>query len=132
MFAVISLSGISFLFLSATRVPFIIKHFGNLQAGKHSEELRPHLDSFGRNITDNYNHLFEQPTVFYALVLYIHLIQHTDTMHVYLAWSYALLRIMHSLIQITSNNVSFRSLIFTGSSLCLIAMIVKEALFFLS
>ncbi len=132
MFLVIILSGILFMLLAATRVPSIIKYFGNLQAAKHSEDLRPKLPSAARNITDNYNHLFEQPTLFYALVTYIYLMQHVDTIHLYLAWLYAALRVVHSVIQITSNNVSYRALMFIGSGACLMFMIAKETLFFLS
>ena len=132
MFLVITLSGILFLLLAATRLPSIIKYFGKLQAAKHSEDLRPNLPTAARNITDNYNHLFEQPTLFYALVTYIYLMQHVDTIHLYLAWFYAALRIAHSVIQITSNNVSYRALVFIGSGACLMFMIVKEILFFLS
>ena len=132
MFLVITLSGILFLLLAATRLPSIIKYFGKLQAAKHSEDLRPNLPTAARNITDNYNHLFEQPTLFYALVTYIYLMQHVDTIHLYLAWFYAALRIAHSVIQITSNNVSYRALVFIGSGACLMFMIAKETLFFLS
>ena len=132
MFLVITLSGILFLLLAATRLPSIIKYFGKLQAAKHSEDLRPNLPPAARNITDNYNHLFEQPTLFYALVTYIYLMQHVDTIHLYLAWFYAALRIAHSVIQITSNNVSYRALMFIGSGACLMFMIAREILFFLS
>ena len=131
MFLVMTLSGTLFLLLAATRIPSIIKYFGKLQAVKHSEDLRPNLPTAARNITDNYNHLFEQPTVFYALVTYIYLMQHVDTTHLYLAWLYAALRIVHSVIQITSNNVSYRALIFLGAGACLILMIAKEVAFFL-
>ena len=131
MFLVITLSGTLFSLLAATRIPSIIKYFGKLQAVKHSEDLRPNLPTAARNITDNYNHLFEQPTVFYALVTYIYLMQHVDTTHLYLAWLYAALRIVHSVIQITSNNVSYRALIFLGAGACLILMIAKEVAFFL-
>ena len=131
MFLVITLSGILFLLLAATRLPSIIKYFGKLQAAKHSEDLRPNLPTAARNITDNYNHLFEQPTLFYALVTYIYLMQHVDIIHLYLAWFYAALRIAHSVIQITSNNVSYRALVFIGSGACLMFMISKEILFFL-
>ena len=131
MFLVIILSGILFMLLAATRVPSIIKYFGKLQAAKHSEDLRPNLPSAARNITDNYNHLFEQPTLFYALVIYIYLMEHVDITHLYLAWLYAVFRIVHSVIQITSNNVSYRALVFLGSGACLIFMISKEVAFFL-
>ena len=132
MCVLIMLSEVLFLILAGSIVPYILKHFGNLQAAKHSDDLRHNLTDLGRNITDNYNHLFEQPTLFYALVTYIFLMNHIDLMHVYLAWSYAVLRIVHSIIQITSNNVSYRALVFIASGLCLVLMIIKEIIFFLS
>ena len=132
MFVVILLSGTLFLILVATRIPAIFKNFGNLQVAKHSDDLRPLLPNFGRNVTDNYNHLFEQPTLFYALITYIYLIGHTDTTHVYLASIYAGLRVMHSIIQITSNNVSYRAIVFIGSGTCLTFMIAKELIFFIA
>lgn len=131
MFGMILLSGIISLTLLATRLPIVIKGFGKLQAGKHSDELRPQLPDRMRYITDNYNHLFEQPTLFYALIVYIYLVQHVDATQVKIAWLYLLLRIAHSLIQITSNNVSARALVFIASSLCLMVMITREIVFLL-
>lgn len=131
MFGMILLSGIISLTLLATRLPIVIKGFGKLQAGKHSDELRPQLPDRMRYITDNYNHLFEQPTLFYALIVYIYLVQHVDATQVKIAWLYLILRIAHSLIQITSNNVSARALVFIASSLCLMVMITREIVFLL-
>jgi len=131
MLAMILLSSSILVALAVTRIPLIIKHFGNLQGAKHSDELRPRLPSRLRNITDNYNHLFEQPTLFYALIIYIYLMEHADTSHVQLAWGYVGLRGLHSVTQVTTNNVSIRAPVFVAASLCLIVMVVRELLFFL-
>ena len=131
MLAMILLSSSIIVALAVTRIPLIIKHFGNLQGAKHSDEDRPRLPSRLRNITDNYNHLFEQPTLFYALIIYIYLMEHSDTLHIQLAWGYVALRGMHSLAQVTTNNVSIRAPVFVVASLCLIIMVVRELLFFL-
>ena len=130
MLAMILLSSSILVALAVTRIPLIIKHFGNLQGAKHSDELRPRLPSRLRNITDNYNHLFEQPTLFYALIIYIYLMEHADTSHVQLAWGYVVLRGLHSVTQVTTNNVSIRAPVFVAASLCLIVMVVRELLFF--
>jgi hypothetical protein len=105
--------------------------WGNLQHAKHADELRPKLPLKLRYITDNYNHIFEQPTLFYAVVIYIFLMEHTDNIHVFLAWGYVATRMIHTAIQLTTNNVSWRATIFSISGFCLIAMIVKESLFFI-
>ena len=131
MLGMILLSSTLLLTLAVTRIPLIIKHFGNLQGAKHSDELRPLLPPRLRNITDNYNHLFEQPTLFYALIIYIYLMEHSDTLHIQLAWAYVALRGAHSLTQVTTNNVSIRAPVFVLASLCLIIMVVRELLFFL-
>lgn len=132
MFAMIALSGILILLLGISRIPPIIKNFGNLQSAKHSEDLRPKLPNWMRYITDNHNHLFEQPTLFYALIVYIFLAEHIDPIHVQLAWGYATLRTAHSLTHITTNNVSIRAPLFILSATCLISMIGREAVFLLS
>ena len=128
MFGMIALSCFVVILLYATRIPSIFKMWGRLQ---HADELRPKLPKRFRYITDNYNHIFEQPTLFYAVVIYIFLMEHTDTIHVYLAWGYVATRLIHTAIQLTTNNVSWRATIFNISGLCLIAMIVKESLFFI-
>jgi len=121
-------SGIILLALLAQRIPVVVKHWGHLQYALHSEELRPKLPARMRYVTDNYNHIFEQPTLFYAAVVYIFLVGHGNTLNVALAWSYVLLRIVHSLIHISVNNVSWRAATFALSGLCLLGMILGEVL----
>jgi len=128
MLTLIALTGLMVVVLYASRVPLIVKNWGHSQGAKHSENLRPNLPDRLRYITDNYNHLMEQPTLFYAIVVYIFLMTHTDPLHVQLAWGYAGLRIIHSVIHLTSNNVSWRALVFGLSSVCLIVMIFRELL----
>ena len=117
MFSMIVLTaGVSALLLGS-RLPSIIRHFGHLQGAMHSDELRPRLSPRMRFITDNYNHLFEQPVLFYALVVYLHLSGMADDLQVQMAWLYVLARVVHSLIHLTSNNVSARALIFVTARL---------------
>ena len=42
----------------------------------------------------------------------------------YLAWGYVVLRMLHSLIQCTSNIVRYRFLLFALASLCLLGLTV--------
>ena len=86
------------------------------------------LPSEVRRIADNYNHLFEQPTLFYVLCITIAVAGHVDTWAVNLAWTFVALRIVHSLVQATANIVILRFSIFMISWLVLIAMLVREAL----
>lgn len=75
----------------------------------------------------NYNHLMEQPTIFYALMFYIALTGGESGLMGQLAWAYVVLRIIHSLVQITSNKVMIRFSVFTLSTLVLIVMACAQA-----
>ena len=70
----------------------------------------------------NYNHLHEAPTVFYAVALALAMIGQGDGLNATLAWAYVALRIVHSIWQSTVNKVAVRFLLFSLSSLCLIAL----------
>jgi len=90
------------------------------------EFLRCREPTSARQVADNYNHLLEQPTIFYALVFYVFLAGHTDQLHIYLAWIYVLLRVAHTLIQCTVNIVTMRFSVFALSTLVLMAMALRE------
>jgi len=70
----------------------------------------------------NYNHLMEQPTIFYALMFYISLTGGESDLMALLAWVYVILRVIHSLVQITINKVMVRFSIFSLSTFALIIM----------
>jgi hypothetical protein len=70
----------------------------------------------------NYNHLMEQPTLFYAICLVIAFTGTGAAFNVALAWAYVALRIAHSLVQATSNRVRPRFMLFLLSSFCLAAL----------
>ena len=75
----------------------------------------------------NYNHLMEQPTIFYALMFYLQLSGMNDGLFAHLAWVYVILRVLHSLVQISINKVMIRFGLFTLSTLVLIVMALRAA-----
>lgn len=77
----------------------------------------------------NYNHLMEQPTLFYAVAITLAIVGQGDGMNAWLGWGYVVFRILHSLVQATWNKVSIRFLMFLLASLCLMALTVHAALF---
>ena len=79
-----------------------------------------------RQVADNYNHLHEQPVIFYALVFYGHLAGVADGLDIMLAWSYVALRIVHSLWQGLVNFIPVRFALFVLASLVLIVMAVRD------
>ncbi len=76
---------------------------------------------------DNYNHLFEQPTVFYAVTLSLAVIGHGDGINAALAWAYVGLRVAHSLLQALWNNIKARFTVFTLSAFTLMALTIQAA-----
>ena len=76
----------------------------------------------------NYNHLLEQPTIFYALMFYITLTAQMSMPIFYAAWGYVALRVLHSIIQVSSGKVMLRFTVFTLSTLALMAMVVLTLL----
>ncbi|MEE4659356.1 MAG: MAPEG family protein [Halieaceae bacterium] len=69
----------------------------------------------------NFNHLMEQPTVFYALVAIL-AIAGAGGSAVMWAWGYTAFRILHSLWQSLVNTVPVRFALFLGSNICLFAL----------
>ena len=72
----------------------------------------------------NYNHLMEQPTIFYAIALALAMMGMDQPINVWLAWGYVGFRIIHSLIQGTVNIVRFRLPIFLLATFCLLGLTV--------
>jgi len=70
----------------------------------------------------NYTHLCEQPTLFYAVITFLHLSGGSTDLTRGLAWAYVVLRIVHSFWQSTVNRVPVRFVIFTVATLCLFAL----------
>ncbi len=76
-------------------------------------------------VADNYNHLMEQPTIFYAAALAAHAAGEGDAINIGLAWTYVIVRIVHTLIQTSSNIVMWRFYAFIASTLVLAVLVVR-------
>jgi hypothetical protein len=79
-------------------------------------------------VADNYNHLHEAPTVFYAVAIVLALIGQGDGFNATIAWAYVGLRIAHSLAQILANRVIVRFALFALSSVALIMLVLHAAI----
>ena len=75
----------------------------------------------------NYQHLMEQPTLFYAIAITLALMDMGSGLNYWLAWGYVGFRVLHSLVQATYNRVLHRTTLFGLSSLCLIGLTVHAA-----
>ena len=108
---------------------FLIMAYGRLKYTKnpqkdaaHTKDLRGLLPAWVERTSDNYNHLFEQPVAFYALTICIAIINNFDSLMIQLAWLYVILRIVHSLWQLTFNLVVVRFGLFVTGRLIIAYM----------
>lgn len=119
---------VMWIWMYATRIPAMQKAKINPDEARHPGTYVDRMPANVRAVADNYNHLHEQPTVFYALMVFAAMTGGADSVASYLAWGYVGLRIVHSLVQVLSPNVTMRFLVFSLSSVVLAALAVKEAL----
>lgn len=124
------LTFVMLIWMYATRIPAMSR--AGIDAQSATKETMLGLPPEVVRVADNYNHLFEQPTVFYAVAISIAVLGHVDGVHVFCAWAFTLLRVVHSLVQATVNHIPTRFAIFSLSWLALAVMILREcaALFF--
>ncbi len=125
---------IVWVWMYATRLPAMNRAGidGKSMIGSNGPSLRSDMVAKGEVkaswVADNYNHLHEAPTVFYAVALVLAIIGQGDGFNATVAWVYVGLRVAHSLLQILSNRVIIRFALFTLSTLALMALITHAAI----
>ena len=118
---------IMLIWTAATRFPAIARtgvDVKNVPPGGRGQNLDGVLPDKVQWKSHNYAHLMEQPTIFYATALALAVMGEGGSLAVNLAWGYAGLRIVHSLVQILSNRVVVRFLVFALASLCLLGLVL--------
>jgi len=116
------------LWLYATRIPAMMQARIRAQEGALAGAINARMPPGARQVADNYNHLMEQPTIFYAAAIAAQSAGATDIVNVGLAWGYVALRIAHSLVQCTFNAVILRFVIFALSAAALATLAVRTAI----
>lgn len=125
--ALVAWSLVIWLWMYVRRIPAMAKAGVKPQDAAFPGSLDV-LPAGPRQAADNYNHLMEQPTIFYAAALAIAVAGHADGWAVHFAWVYVGLRVLHSLVQVTVNVVNLRFLLFALSTIVLGVMVVRELL----
>lgn len=128
VFTLVLWSLVVLVWMASVRLPAIKKARLGPSAGQRTAELATQLDRGCQFKADNYNHLMEQPTLFYAMALAFAWAGLDQGLNLYLAWLYVASRIVHSVIQCTSNVVMARFMVFLLGSLALLAMAVNGVL----
>jgi hypothetical protein len=128
--ALVAWSLVMWVWMYATRIPAMQKakiDTFNLVGGS-AADLKAVIAPKSQWPADNFNHLHEQPTIFYAIALVHAMLGTGYGFNLQLAWAYVALRILHSIVQATVNRVIVRFSLFTLSSLILMALTVHAAM----
>jgi hypothetical protein len=78
--------------------------------------------------SDNLKNLFEMPTVFYAVVLYLYVTHNVDGAYVGAAWAFFLFRALHSAVHCTFNFIPLRFVLYVISAGALWFMVLRAAM----
>ena len=119
---------IMWIWMYITRIPAMQAAKIDPDSARHPGTYADKIPSNVRAVADNYNHLHEQPTIFYAVMFFAALTGGADNLATYLAWGYVALRVVHSLVQVLSPKVALRFLVFSISTIVLIVLAVKEVI----
>lgn len=114
------------LWMAAVRFPAMAKSGVDMGAapGVRGQDLEGVVPPKVQWKAHNFTHLMEQPTIFYAVIAIIAIAGAGTELMVGFAWAYTVLRIVHSVWQVTINTVPIRFLLFVLSTICLIVLAV--------
>ncbi|HJY80407.1 MAG TPA: MAPEG family protein [Candidatus Binatia bacterium] len=126
-FTMIFLTLTVWIYMYARRIPFIRK--SNLSP----EQLTP--TEFARisppevsNPSDNLKNLFEMPTIFYGLVLYLYVTTQVDMVYLVASWVFVAFRVFHSAVHCTINIIVLRFWLYFVSTVALWFIVIRAAL----
>ncbi|MBK9657426.1 MAG: MAPEG family protein [Rhodanobacteraceae bacterium] len=125
--ALVAWTLVMWLWMYATRIPAIVKARMRLDPNAPRGEQMAQLPPSVRWKADNYNHLMEIPTIFYAVALVLALLGDSSTVTVGLAWAFVILRVVHSLWQALFNVIQVRFALFVLSTLPLFGLTFRAA-----
>jgi len=126
--ALVLWSFVMWAWLYATRIPAMQKAKVPMDPNLTAADLNQQIPAQVRWKADNYNHLMEQPTLFYAVALALAVLGQGDGLNAQLAWAYVALRVVHSLVQALANIIMVRFAVFMISSVVLLVLAVRAAM----
>src|SRR5712671_1237987 len=126
--ALVLWSFVMWAWLYATRIPALMRSGIVYDPYRPNDAFHAQLPAQVRWKADNYNNLMEQPTLFYAVVLTLAMLDAGAGLNLVLAWLYVGLRIIHSLVHAIVNVVILRFAVFMAASIVLLLLSVRAAL----
>jgi hypothetical protein len=127
-FATMLLTLVVWVYMYVRRIHFITGNNINPQDLTIPGELARRSSPAVSNPSDNLKNLFEMPVLFYALTLYLFATGQVDAGYVYVGWTFAAFRALHSAIHCTFNLVLLRFWLYAISTAALWFMVIRAAL----
>ncbi len=126
-FSMMILTFAVWLFMYCRRIPFVLRSrlTASQLAPLEFARLSPPAVS---NPSDNLRNLFEIPTLFYALVLYLFVVHRVASAYLFAAWAFVGFRALHSLVHCTINIVVLRFWLYAVSTAALWLMLGRAAI----
>ena len=127
--AVLGLWSVLMFFIYAVRLVSTGAKVGDLPAGFRGPDADSATPDTVKWTRHNYEHLMEQPTLFYAMVIILAVVGDTSAESCYAAWIYTGARILHSVWQMQVNTIPVRFTLFAISTLALLVLCVHAVMF---
>lgn len=113
-------------YMYSKRIPFLQRSRTNLNNLTPAELARISPPTVA-NPSDNLKNLFELPTLFYGVVLYLFVTNNVDAVYLAAAWIFVAFRVLHSAVHCTINIVIVRFWLYCIAALTLWFMILRAA-----
>ena len=116
----VGLTGCIWILMYVRRISEIRKNRIDPQKLATSEMASTRLKNV--SAADNFSNLLETPVLFYAICVILFITNEVTQFQLALAWFYVGLRVAHSVIHVTYNNVVHRWGVYVTSTICLFVM----------
>jgi hypothetical protein len=120
LFAMVALTFMVWVRLYVDRISELRSRRISAQDISTSRQMAERLNN--TTAADNFKNLFEMPVLFYVFCLTLFVTQSMTAVFVGGSWLYVLLRVAHSVIHCTYNNVLHRFAVYATSSLLLFGL----------
>lgn len=128
MTAMLTLTLVVWIFLFVQRLGYVMAHNIDAQDMKTPAQLQAVIPAEHSSASNNFKNLLEMPVVFYAVSLHLTVFGLVDSLHITCAWIFVGLRVVHSLIHCSYNQVLHRFVIYLLSSVAVWMMVVRALL----
>ena len=112
------------LYMYSLRLPYLMRNKINPQDVSTTGKLLKVIPEKINLPAENLRNLFELPILFYASCIYLYITNSVDAIYLFLAYSFLLLRVIHSVIHCTYNKVMHRFYFYLGASISLWLIII--------